>query len=290
MYWKYRVYQDATQKPPKISQLQRAIFKFIVILIFWIASVISEESVKLSLLAGELLNLTKTGLLFLGPPLLCPIISWLFKDSTWCSEILVNLGSESICKPGSTLSLIMWASPVAVCLRQYLWWYLLEIRLTTPICVVCCKSPSRFQNTIFFCLLLTSAGFALSEEWEWVILLKKDACVLLAAVLFLPYWGTSAGACIASPLRPWQPGLMPPFRAGSCLSELHRRECSGLEVWKSVKYRADNWEFRNLSNSHNSHWESSIDFNGRCVFSAVFTALHDISKCLALRGYMLCCV
>lgn len=73
-----------------------------------------------------------------------------------------------------------------------------------------------------------------------MVLLKKDACILLAAGLFLPDPGASTGACVASPLRPWQPGLMPWFRAGSSPSESHRPECSGLEVWKSVKYRADN--------------------------------------------------
>lgn len=98
------------------------------------------------------------------------------------------------------------------------------------------------------------AGFILSENWrsEWYY--WRRMLVLLAAGLFLPDPGASAGAHVASPPWPWQPGLVPQFRAGLSPSELHRLECSGLEVWKSVRYRAGNWEFRNLFNSHNSHW------------------------------------
>jgi len=67
-------------------------------------------------------------------------------------------------------------------LRQYLRWYLLEIRLTTSICVACCKSPSRFQKAVFFLLTVyLSCIHSLQEEKVWVILLMKDVCVLLAA-------------------------------------------------------------------------------------------------------------
>lgn len=69
------------------------------------------------------------------------------------------------------------------------------------------------------------------------MLLKKDACVLLAAGLFLPDPDASAGACVAS--LPWQPGLVLQIRAGVSPGELHKLECSGLDVWGSVKSWAD---------------------------------------------------
>lgn len=71
-----------------------------------------------------------------------------------------------------------------------------------------------------------------------MILLEKDTCVLLAAGLFLPDPGVSAGAHVASLLWPWQPGSA--AVQGWLIPESHRLECSGLEVEKSVKYQADN--------------------------------------------------
>lgn len=65
------------------------------------------------------------------------------------------------------------------------------------------------------------------------MLLKKDACVLLAAGLFSPGPDASAGACVESLL--WQPGLVLQIRAGVPLGELLKLEYSELDVWESVK-------------------------------------------------------
>lgn len=65
------------------------------------------------------------------------------------------------------------------------------------------------------------------------MLLKKDACVFLAAGLFLPDPDASAGACVESLL--WQPDLVLQIGTGVPLGELHKLEYSELDVWESVK-------------------------------------------------------
>lgn len=69
------------------------------------------------------------------------------------------------------------------------------------------------------------------------MLLKKDACVLLAAGLSFPDPDASAGACVLSLL--WQPDLVLHIRAGLPLRELCKLEYSELDVWESVKSWVD---------------------------------------------------
>lgn len=69
------------------------------------------------------------------------------------------------------------------------------------------------------------------------MLLKKDACVLLAAGPFLPDPDASAGACVVS--LPWQPDLVLQTWAAVPLGEMHKLEYFELDVWESVKSWAD---------------------------------------------------
>lgn len=66
-----------------------------------------------------------------------------------------------------------------------------------------------------------------------MMLLRKDACALLAAGLSVPAPGASAGAHGAS--LPWQPHLVLQIRAGLPLGMLNAE----LQVWASVKPWAD---------------------------------------------------